>query len=120
MHLANQMPTHTPHTLPAGINRFGVDKYSKLYNDPFHTLLNLPWPRFIAVFFCTYISQMLIFSFLYWAHPGYCIRGLNGQFSHALWMSSRTSSTLGFNDISPIPDCPTVNLTVMLQVSGGR
>jgi hypothetical protein len=102
--------------LHAGITRFGVDKYSKLTNDPFHTLLNLPWYRFIAVFFCTYISQMLLFSFLYWAHPSSCIRGLNGHFSHALWVSSRTSSTLGFNDISPNPECTTVNLTVMLQV----
>eukprot|EP00201_Polytomella_parva_P019814 CAMPEP_0175042546 /NCGR_PEP_ID=MMETSP0052_2-20121109/2635_1 /TAXON_ID=51329 ORGANISM="Polytomella parva, Strain SAG 63-3" /NCGR_SAMPLE_ID=MMETSP0052_2 /ASSEMBLY_ACC=CAM_ASM_000194 /LENGTH=929 /DNA_ID=CAMNT_0016305393 /DNA_START=374 /DNA_END=3163 /DNA_ORIENTATION=+ len=41
---------------------------------------------------------------------------MNGRFANALWLSSRTASTLGFDTIKPNPDCPLVNITVMLQV----
>lgn len=37
------------------------------------------------------------------------------SFAHALWVSSRTASTLGFTNIYPNPDCIGPNLTVMLQ-----
>jgi hypothetical protein len=41
------------------------------------------------------------------------------SFAHALWVSSRTASTLGFTNIYPNPDCVGPNLTVMLQARGG-
>lgn len=37
-----------------------------LLQDPFHTLLNLPWPRFILIFFMTYMVEFMIFAFLFW------------------------------------------------------
>jgi hypothetical protein len=56
------------------------------------------------------------FAFLYWATPAPCMRGVDGSFAHALWVSSRTASTLGFTDVYPNPDCVGPNLIVMLQV----
>ncbi len=41
---------------------------------------------------------------------------MDSKFAHALWMSSRTASTLGFDAIHPNPECVGTNLTVMLQV----
>ncbi|KXZ50139.1 hypothetical protein GPECTOR_17g775 [Gonium pectorale] len=84
--------------------------------DPFHTLLNLPWGRFIAIFFCTYLVEFMVFAFLFWAQSDRCIINMDGKFAHALWMSSRTASTLGYDTIHPNPECTLTNLTVMLQV----
>lgn len=100
----------------SGIQRFGLDKVKTYASDPFHTLLNLPWWKFISVFFIVYLVQFCFFALLYWAQPDGCILGLTGSYAHALWMSSRTASTIGYNEIHPTPDCSTANLTVMLQV----
>lgn len=99
----------------SGIQRFGVDKIGIYLSDPFHTLLNLPWWRFILVFFLAYILQYMLFAFLYWAQSS-CIEESENSFTRALWLSSRTSSTIGYNNIVPKPNCPGVNFTVMLQV----
>lgn len=42
------------------------------------------------------------------------------SFAHALWVSSRTASTLGFTSIYPDPDCVAPNLLVMLQVRNSK
>jgi hypothetical protein len=81
-----------------GLQRFGVDKGLYL-QDPFHTLLNLPWWKFIIIFFSTYVAQFCTFALLYWAFPTTCTHGIDGNFAHALWMSSRTASTIGFNQV---------------------
>ncbi|GFR52224.1 hypothetical protein Agub_g14674, partial [Astrephomene gubernaculifera] len=100
----------------SGIKRFGISKFQHYWQDPFHTLLNLPWGRFIAIFFVTYVMEFMVFAFLFWIQPDHCISNKDGKFAHALWLSSRTASTLGYNEISPNPNCAVTNLTVMLQV----
>ncbi|EFJ41660.1 hypothetical protein VOLCADRAFT_98369 [Volvox carteri f. nagariensis] len=60
--------------------------------------------------------EFLVFALIFWVQSDSCIEGKNGKFSHALWMSSRTASTLGFNQISPNPECTFTNLMVMCQV----
>jgi hypothetical protein len=82
-----------------GLQRFGVDKGLLYLQDPFHTLLNLPWWKFIIIFFSTYVAQFCTFALLYWAFPTTCTHGIDGNFAHALWMSSRTASTIGFNQV---------------------
>ncbi|GFH16234.1 uncharacterized protein HaLaN_12615 [Haematococcus lacustris] len=72
----------------SGIKRFGLPKLIAYYKDPFHTLLNLPWGHFIAVFFATYMTEVQAKD---------CLVGSNGRFSHVLWISSRVASTLGFD-----------------------
>jgi hypothetical protein len=81
-----------------GLARFGVGKALYL-QDPFHTLLNLPWWKFIIIFFSTYVLQFCTFALVYLAFPNTCTHGIDGNFGHALWMSSRTASTIGFNQV---------------------
>ncbi|PNH03921.1 ATP-sensitive inward rectifier potassium channel 11, partial [Tetrabaena socialis] len=100
----------------SGIKRFGLSKFQHYWQDPFHTLLNLPWGRFIIIFFLTYLIEFMVFAFIFWAQSDRCIIGMEGKFAHALWMSSRTASTLGFDQIHPNPACTLTNLTIMLQV----
>jgi len=100
----------------SGIRRFGVKQFWNFVNDPFHTLLNMPWGRFVFVFFATYIIMFMLFAFLFWAQGNNCVVNMEGKFAHALWLSSRTASTLGFDTIRPNPECAFTNFCVMLQV----
>ncbi|GAX73286.1 hypothetical protein CEUSTIGMA_g740.t1 [Chlamydomonas eustigma] len=100
----------------SGIARFGVVTFWNLWNDPFHTLLNMQWGSFILVFFSTYITEFFIFALLFYVQGSGCVSGMDNKFSNALWLSSRTASTLGYNQISPNPDCTFTNLCVMFEV----
>lgn len=72
--------------------------------------------KFIIIFFTTYVLQFCGFALIYLAFPRDCLVGVNGSFAHALWMSSRTASTLGFNQIYPEVTCVGPNVVVMIQV----
>eukprot|EP00775_Hariotina_reticulata_P009467 gene9467-9632_t len=95
-----------------GVDRFGIAKWSTYLGDPFHTLLNLPWWKFIIIFFATYVIQFITFALIYLAFPNSCTIGINGSFAHALWLSSRTASTIGFNQIYPDVTCVGPNVIV--------
>uniref|UniRef100_A0A7R9Z2D0 Inward rectifier potassium channel C-terminal domain-containing protein n=1 Tax=Chlamydomonas euryale TaxID=1486919 RepID=A0A7R9Z2D0_9CHLO len=99
----------------SGVTRFGVAGFWNLVNDPFHTLLNLSWGRFVFMFFTVYMVEYLIFAFLFWVQ-GACVINMDNKFSHALWMSARTASTLGFDEVRPNPDCAFLNFCVMTEV----
>eukprot|EP00878_Enallax_costatus_P039386 GHUV01045046.1.p1 GENE.GHUV01045046.1~~GHUV01045046.1.p1 ORF type:complete len:145 (-),score=10.74 GHUV01045046.1:139-573(-) len=73
--------------------------------------------KFIIIFFTTYVLQFCTFALIYLAFPSDCVKGIDGHFAHALWLSSRTASTLGFNEIYPTATCTGGNLVVMLQVN---
>ncbi len=62
-------------------------------------MLSHRW-KFIIIFFSTYVAQFCTFALIYLAFPGTCTHGIDGNFAHALWMSSRTASTIGFNQVS--------------------
>jgi hypothetical protein len=62
------------------------------------------------------VLQFCSFALIFLAFSNDCIVGIDGSFAHALWMSSRTASTLGFNQIYPEVTCVGPNLVVMIQV----
>eukprot|EP00798_Chlamydomonas_sp_ICE-L_P020355 gene20355-27120_t len=99
----------------SGIRHFGVPKMGNFFADPFHTLLNMPWGRFVLLFFTTYMLEFLVFAVVFYLQGDNCIIGME-KFSHALWMSSRTASTLGFDFIAPNPECSFTNVCVMVEV----
>eukprot|EP00798_Chlamydomonas_sp_ICE-L_P015266 gene15266-21348_t len=100
----------------SGVKHFGIKKLGNMINDPFHTLLNMPWGRFILLFFTTYILEFMIFAIFFYIAGDSCIVGLEGKFSHALWLSSRTASAIGYDTIAPDPNCIYPNVVVMLEV----
>ncbi|MEW5307342.1 MAG: hypothetical protein WDW36_009746 [Sanguina aurantia] len=100
----------------SGIKRFGLSTLSSYYQDPYHTLLNLHWFRFLGIFFFIYFTEYIFFAFIYWWSGDHCVLGLEGQFSYALWLSARTASTLGYNDVRPNPACTITNLIAIIQV----
>lgn len=68
--------------------------------------------RTVAINICTIL--VLIVMVLHCSDPP-CPR-----FAHALWMSSRTASTLGFDEIRPNPECPFLNFCVMFEVRAAQ
>jgi hypothetical protein len=53
-----------------GLARFGVGKLRLSAQDPFHTLLNLPWWKFIIIFFSTYVLQVWVLCVRCWSAEG--------------------------------------------------
>ncbi|GLC59523.1 hypothetical protein PLESTB_001496500 [Pleodorina starrii] len=101
-----------------GIVRFGLPAggWYLYWSDIFHTLLNMPRHRFLLVFFCVYLTEYLLFALLYLTQPGRCVGGTM-KFPHAMWFSVQTAATLGYTGLmQPNPDCPSVNMLVILQV----
>jgi hypothetical protein len=75
-----------------GVERFGVQSKGLAYfRDPFHSMVSLPTGRFYACFFAVYLALYVVFALLYLTFSDECIRGLDGRFSHALWVASRTA-----------------------------
>lgn len=73
----------------------------------------------MCFYFGIYLLQFLLFATVYFLCTDRCIVGLEGRFSHAMWMSSSISSTLGFRGTYPTTEgCYFANFTVMLQVGG--
>ena len=75
-----------------GVERFGVQSKGLAYfRDPFHSMVSLPTGRFYAMFFAVYLALYVLFALLYLSFSDRCIKGLEGRFSHALWIASRTA-----------------------------
>jgi hypothetical protein len=62
----------------SGVARFGVAGFWNFINDPFHTLLNLSWGRFVSVFFATYMIEYIMFAFLFWMQVSWLVGRLVG------------------------------------------
>jgi hypothetical protein len=75
-----------------GVERFGIQsKGAAYFRDPFHSMVSLPTARFYPMFFCVYLVVYVFFALLYLTFSDACIKGLDGRFSHALWIASRTA-----------------------------
>jgi hypothetical protein len=71
----------------------GLPKTFLYWGDLFHTLVNMPNSRFIAILFCTYCLLFFGFAIPYYydAYNNSCIPGVI-SFDHAIWF--RLESTL--------------------------
>jgi hypothetical protein len=75
-----------------GVERFGIQSKGMAYfRDPFHSMVALPTARFYPMFFFVYLVVYVFFALLYLTFSDRCIKGMEGRFSHALWIASRTA-----------------------------
>jgi hypothetical protein len=72
----------------------GLPKTFLYWGDLFHTLVNMPNSRFIAILFCTYCLQFFGFAIPYYydAYNNSCIPGVV-SFDHAFWFRFKSSLT---------------------------
>lgn len=88
-----------------------------LLGDLFHTLLNLPLSRFLAILVASYLTLYTSFALVYMLQSvsRHCVSNIT-SFKHALWFSVHTSATIGYGHQSPNPDCNVVNVAIMIEV----
>ena len=103
---------HKYHVLNS--NRSNRDRYLM---DLYHTLLNLPPSRFLAIFVASYLTLYTSFALVYMLQSvsRHCVSNIR-SFQHALWFSVHTSATIGYGHQSPNPDCIVVNIAIMVEV----
>ncbi|XP_024396402.1 uncharacterized protein [Physcomitrium patens] len=95
----------------------GLPKTFLYWGDLFHTLVNMPTPRFIAILLLNYTVLFVGFGVPYYydARNNNCIPGVT-SFDHALWFSVQTSMTIGYGgDLTPDPSCILTNIMVVVQ-----
>lgn len=95
----------------------GLPKTFLYWGDLFHTLVNMPTPRFIGILLLNYFLLFFGFGVPYYydAYNNACIPGVV-TFDHALWFSVQTSMTIGYGgDLTPDPSCRLTNIMVMVQ-----
>jgi inward rectifier potassium channel len=73
---------------------------------PYHLLLTISWPGFIAVVTLLYIVLNLVFALLFLACgpdalAGTAVHMLGGRFSQAFFFSIQTFATIGYGQIGP-------------------
>jgi inward rectifier potassium channel len=95
----------------------GLPKTFLYWGDLFHTLVNMPTPRFLGILVLNYFLLFVGFGVPYYydAYNNNCIPGVV-TFDHALWFSVQTSMTIGYGgDLTPDPSCRLTNIMVVLQ-----
>lgn len=95
----------------------GLPKTFLYWGDLFHTLVNMPTPRFIGILMLNYFFLFVGFGVPYYydAYNNNCIPGVL-TFDHALWFSVQTSMTIGYGgDLTPDPSCRLTNIMVVVQ-----
>lgn len=74
---------------------------NRIFDDLYHWLLRISWPKFLGFLAATYTSANLLFTFLYLA-GGDCINAPNpGSFLEAFSFSVQTMSTIGYGGMKP-------------------
>lgn len=95
----------------------GLPKTFLYWGDLFHTLVNMPTPRFVGILLLNYFFLFVGFGVPYYydAYNNNCIPGVF-TFDHALWFSVQTSMTIGYGgDLTPDPSCRLTNIMVVVQ-----
>ncbi len=71
------------------------------WSDPYHLLLTIPWPAFIALFFGLYLTANALFALVYMA-GGNCVNNAHpGSFPDLFFFSVQTMASIGYGDMYP-------------------
>jgi len=71
------------------------------WSDPYHLLLTIPWPAFIALFFGLYLTANALFALVYMA-GGNCVNNAHpGSFPDFFFFSVQTMASIGYGDMYP-------------------
>lgn len=71
------------------------------WSDPYHLLLTIPWPAFIALFFGLYLTANAAFALVYMA-GGNCVNNAHpGSFPDLFFFSVQTMASIGYGDMYP-------------------
>jgi inward rectifier potassium channel len=87
------------------------------WRDPYHLLLTLDWPQFLALSVVSYLILNTVFALLYLA-GGDCLKNARpGSFADAFFFSVQTMATIGYGAIYPNTDY--ANILVSIEAFAG-
>jgi len=87
------------------------------WRDPYHLLLTLSWPKFLAVTVASYVVSNALFALLYLAQADSIKNAHPGSFLDAFFFSVQTMATIGYGAMYPQTDY--ANLLVSLEALVG-
>ncbi len=71
------------------------------FQDPYHLILTLSWPKFFSVLILGFIFLNIVFGTLYWMLPGSVSNVKDGAFLEFFFFSVETLATVGYGVMSP-------------------
>jgi inward rectifier potassium channel len=96
------------------VSRTGLSYFGSL--NLYHTLLNMPWLRFLGVVAATYLALNLLFAVAYLlCGPGGLddhVSGVGSHFWRAFFFSIHTFATIGYGNVVPMSLAANVVVTV--------
>jgi len=86
------------------------------FDDIYHRILRMSWPRFFALGAASYLVANLFFAALYLLQPGAIINAHAGSFLDAFFFSVQTMATIGYGVMSPATVYANLLMTVETAV----
>lgn len=84
--------------------RFQTQRLGTWYSywrDPYHLLLTIPWPGFLALIACVYVATNALFALAYLAVPGSVENIRSNSFLDAFFFSVQTLASIGYGAMYP-------------------
>jgi inward rectifier potassium channel len=79
----------------------GIGAWYSYWRDPYHLLLTIPWPGFLALIALSYVATNALFALAYLA-GGDCIANARpGSFLDAFFFSVQTLASIGYGAMYP-------------------
>jgi len=102
MNRKHRLPSSTYYKTPDG--RFKIALLGASYSswrDPYHLLLTISWPGFLALIVLLYLASNAVFALAYLV-GGDCIENARpGSFLDAFFFSVQTMATIGYGKMAP-------------------
>lgn len=81
------------------IKKLGLPRFN--WADPYHLLLTMPWPQFLALICIVYLFANVLFALAYVAGGDSIINARPGSFADAFFFSTQTMATIGYGIMAP-------------------
>lgn len=79
----------------------GMGTWYSYWRDPYHLLLTIPWPGFVALVALAYVITNALFALAYLAVPGSIENAQPGSFWDAFFFSVQTVASIGYGAMYP-------------------
>ena len=79
----------------------GMGVWYSYWRDPYHLLLTIPWPGFLALMTLGYFAANVLFALLYLAGGNCIANARHGSFTDVFFFSVQTMASIGYGAMYP-------------------